>query len=58
MLVLILFLILSTVTIFSALLESFYSPEALGQMGVHLEYSPTGKSTGNPEPCQEKLSRT
>jgi hypothetical protein len=62
MLALILILILIAVTIFTALLESFYTPEDLSQMGIHLGYSLTGRSAGrrpaNPEPCQENGSRT
>lgn len=43
MLALILILILVAVTIFTALLESFFSPEDLSRMGIHLGYPPTGK---------------
>ena len=61
MLALILILILIAVTVFTALLESFYTPEDLSQMGIHLEYSLTGGSTGmrpaNPEPGQEIPTR-
>ena len=61
MLALILILILSAVTIFTALIESFFTPEDLSQMGIHLEYSITGRSTGRhpveSAPGPEKPSR-
>ena len=44
MLALILIFILTGITIFSALLESFYTPEDLSKMGIRLDYSPTGRS--------------
>jgi len=61
MLVLILILILVAVTVSIALLESFFTPEDLSQMGIHLGYSLTGKSSArrpaNPEPGQEIPTR-
>ena len=72
MFALILILILIAVTVFTALLESFFTPDDLSQMGIHLDYSPTGRSndrsTGRstnitpgrlprPEPGQETPTR-
>lgn len=66
MIALILIFILIAVTIFTALLESFYTPEDLSRMGIRLEYSPTGRSsdrstdkpTGRrPKPGQEIPTR-
>lgn len=46
MLALILIFILTGITIFSALLESFYTPEDLSKMGIRLDYSPSGRFDG------------
>jgi len=46
MFALILILILIALTIFTALLESFFTPEDLSKMGIHLGYSLACGSTG------------
>ena len=45
MLALIPILILIAVTVFIALLESFFTPEDLSRMGIHLGYSRSNRSS-------------
>ena len=55
MLVLIPILILIAITVFIALLESFFTPEDLSQMGIHLGYS---RSNGSSTSRSENLAAT